>query len=50
MERAKRKLYTCLMVVVFAAVLIGLIYYWSEVNRTEIENRGTLVLAGREML
>lgn len=43
MEHAKRKLYTCLLLVVLAAVLVGVIYYWSEVNQIEIENRGTLV-------
>lgn len=45
MEHAKRKLYTCLLLVVLAAVLIGVIYYWNEVNQIEIETRGTLVCA-----
>lgn len=50
MEQGKKKIYTCLIVVVAAAVLIGFIYYWNEVSRTKIENNGTLVLWEEERL
>ena len=44
MEQGKKRLYTCLLLVVAAAVLIGFVYYWSEVSPTKIEDQGTLVL------
>lgn len=44
MERGKKRIYTCIVMVVLAAVVIGVIYYWGEIGKTNIENDGTLVL------
>lgn len=50
MEEAKRKLYFSLMVVVLAAIVVGVIYYWGSVRDTKIENNGTLVLLERPQI
>ncbi len=43
MERAKRRLYVCLLAVFLTAALMGIIYYCMDMNQTGIENNGTLV-------
>lgn len=43
MEQARRKLRICLICVVFAAVLAGIVYYYYEDGKIEVINRGTLV-------
>lgn len=44
MERAKRRLYVCLLAVCLTAVILGIVYYCSDMNQNEMENKGTLVL------
>ena len=43
MEQAKRRIRICLICVVAAAVLTGMIYYFAECNAAERETEGTLV-------
>ena len=43
MEEARRKLRLCLAVVVAAAVIIGLIYYFNDVKKGRNMSEGTLV-------
>lgn len=43
MEEARRKIRICLVCVVTAAVIIGLIYYFHDVRGISSVNEGTLV-------
>lgn len=43
MENARRKLRVCLICVVMAAVVIGLIYYFNDMRSQGKINEGTLV-------
>ena len=43
MEEARRKLRVCLICVVMAAVIVGIIYYVGAVNTEKQVNDGTLV-------
>ena len=43
MERAKRRLYACLLAVCLTAVILGIVYYCVDMNQNEIESKGTLV-------
>ena len=43
MEEARRKLRLCLAVVVAAAVIIGLLYYFGDVKKGKNMSEGTLV-------
>lgn len=43
MEEARKKLRLCLAVVVAAAVIIGLIYYFNDVKKGGNMSEGTLV-------
>lgn len=43
MEEARKKLRLCLAVVVAAAVIIGLIYYFGDVKKSRNMSEGTLV-------
>ena len=45
MEEAKRKLRNFLICVVMSAVLLGIIYYFTDVNSTKNVSDGTLVYA-----
>ena len=44
MDRAKRRLYACLLAVCLTAVILGIVYYCVDMNQNEIESKGTLVL------
>ena len=44
MENARRKLRVCLICVVMAAVVIGLIYYFNDMRSRDKINEGTLVV------
>lgn len=50
MEEAKRKMYSCLLIVVLIAVMIGIIYYLGSIRDAKIENNGTLVLLERPQI
>lgn len=43
MENARKKLRICLICVVAAAVVIGMLYYWGEVKKREAISEGTLI-------
>lgn len=43
MEEARKKLRICLMAVVAAAVIIGLVYYFGDVKKSRNMSEGTLV-------
>lgn len=43
MEEGRRKVRICLLCVVMAAVLVGLIYYFTEIYQTTNISGGTLV-------
>ncbi|MCI8502596.1 MAG: hypothetical protein HFH00_02020 [Dorea sp.] len=43
MEEARRRLRLCLAVVVAAAVIIGLLYYFGDVKKGKNMSEGTLV-------
>lgn len=43
MDEARKKFRICLICVVAAAVLTGMIYYFAECNAVERETEGTLV-------
>lgn len=43
MDNARRKLRVCLICVVMAAVVIGLIYYFNDMRSRDKINEGTLV-------
>ena len=43
MEEARRRLRLCLAVVVAAAVIIGLLYYFGDVKKGKNTSEGTLV-------
>ncbi len=45
MEEARRKLRICLIFVVTLAVMVGCIYYFSDVKKKENLNGGTLVMS-----
>lgn len=49
MERAKRRLYVCLLAVCLTAVVLGIAYYCVDMNQNEIENKGTLVLTEEKL-
>lgn len=42
-EQGKKKVYACIFLVVVAAVVIGMIYCWGDIDKMSIENEGTLV-------
>lgn len=51
MEEARRKIRICLLFVVMAAVVIGCIYYFGEIEKQNHISEGTLVMVqeqGRE--
>ena len=43
MERAKRKVRVCLIFVVMLAIVMGIIYYYNELNDDTVEGEGTLI-------
>lgn len=43
MEEGRRKIRVCLILVVAAAVIIGMIYYFHDVKGSSKVNEGTLV-------
>ncbi len=43
MEEARKKLRLCLVLVVAAAVIVGLIYYFGDMKKSGDMNGGTLV-------
>lgn len=45
MDEARKKLRVCLICVVAVAVIVGLIYYFSEMNDKNKVSEGTLVMA-----
>ena len=47
MEEGRRKIRLCLFCVVMTAVLLGLIYYFTEMYQTENISEGTLVYSTR---
>lgn len=48
MEQAKRKIRICLICVVTAAVILGILYYVMSQRQYVTEENGTLVSAGME--
>lgn len=44
MEEARKKIRICLICVVAAAILIGLIYYFTDIYGTSNVSEGTLVM------
>ena len=48
MDEARKKLRVCLVCVVAAAILLGLVYYFLDVRGEEKISEGTLVEAGEE--
>lgn len=45
MEEARKKLRFCLVLIVAAAIIVGLIYYFSDVKGSSDMSEGTLVKA-----
>lgn len=45
MDEARKKLRVCLIFVVAAAIIIGLIYYFNDVRNSKDVSEGTLVRA-----
>lgn len=43
MEKAKRRVRICLLFVVMVAVVMGILYYYHEINKDGIQAEGTLV-------
>ena len=43
MEKAKRRVRVCLICVVMIAVIMGIFYYYHELNKEGIQAEGTLV-------
>ncbi len=43
MERARRKIRICLLCVIFAAIVVGLLYYYYELQGDMAVDEGTLV-------
>ncbi len=50
MRRVKSMRNRCVLVVVVLAVLIGVIYYWSDVKENEVDEGGTLVYLEERVL
>ncbi len=51
MEEARRKLRICLLFVVMAAVIVGCIYYFEELEKQTHISEGTLVMVqGQEQV
>lgn len=48
MEEARKKLRVCLIFVVILAILVGCIYYFSDVQGQGNVSEGTLVMAQEE--
>ena len=48
MEEAKRKLRIFLICVVMAAVLVGMVYYFTDIYGSEDVSEGTLVMLSNE--
>lgn len=47
MEKAKRRVRICLLCVVIVAVVMGILYYYHEMNEDGVQAEGTLVTAER---
>lgn len=45
MEKAKRRVRICLLCVVLTAVIMGILYYYNEIQNESIKGEGTLVTA-----
>lgn len=45
MEKAKKRVRVCLLCVVMIAVIMGILYYYHELNEEGIQAEGTLVSA-----
>lgn len=45
MEKAKRRVRICLLCVVIVAVVMGILYYYHEMNEDGVQAEGTLVMA-----
>lgn len=45
MEKAKRRVRICLLVVVMTAVIMGILYYFNELQGEAISGEGTLITA-----
>ena len=45
MEKAKRRVRMCLLCVVIVAVVMGILYYYHEMNEDGVQAEGTLVMA-----
>ncbi|MGO5052673.1 hypothetical protein ACTQ6A_09170 [Lachnospiraceae bacterium LCP25S3_G4] len=43
MEHGRKKLRVCLICVVFLAIVVGLFYYYYDVQQSEMTGEGTLV-------
>lgn len=44
MEKAKRRVRVCLLCVVIIAVVMGILYYYHEMNEDGVQAEGTLVM------
>lgn len=47
MEKAKRRVRICLLCVVIVAVVMGILYYYHDMNKDGVQAEGTLVMADR---
>ena len=45
MEKAKRKVRYCLVIVTMIAIVVGIIYYYNNMRKDSLEGEGTLVRA-----
>jgi hypothetical protein len=48
MEKAKKRVRICLLCVVMLAVIMGILYYYHELNEEGARAEGTLVSASHE--
>lgn len=46
MEKAKKRVRICLLCVVVLAIVVGILYYYHDLEEPEIQAEGTLVLEG----
>lgn len=46
MEKAKKRVRICLLCIVVLAIVVGILYYYHDLEEPEIQAEGTLVLDG----
>lgn len=48
MEEARKKLRICLIFVVLLAIIVGFVYYFSDIGKNDSVSEGTLVMTQTE--